>query len=67
MSDRFPDPPVRLDGLCVVCLDPRRTEKLPPLYRDQVANDPFCSNVCARAYYGVPEPAKAPRPVTKGW
>ncbi len=53
------DPAPRADGRCVVCEKPRRipstpvTRKLRNAPRDPYAGDPFCSAVCARAYFGV--------------
>jgi hypothetical protein len=51
------DPPVPKDGTCVVCGGQRRTEKVKLLYREAMRDDPFCSNVCARSWYGVPLPS----------
>jgi hypothetical protein len=50
------DPPLRPDGLCVVCLEPRLARKLKPVYQGPAEADPFCSNVCARAWYGISLP-----------
>jgi hypothetical protein len=55
------DPPIRADGLCVVCLEPRLRRKLKPVYQGAAEQDPFCSNVCARDWYGIPLPAAAPK------
>jgi hypothetical protein len=65
-SDVFTDPPLRADGLCAVCLEPRLTRKLKPVYQGEAAKDPFCSNVCAREWYGIPLPSAA-RPAPRGY
>ena len=52
MTSRSPEPKVRKDGTCHVCRKPIETRPrpgVPPL----LYVDPFCSSVCARAYYDV--------------
>jgi len=52
MSHPSPEPKVRKDGTCAVCRKPIETRPrpgVPPL----LYVDPFCSSVCARAYYDV--------------
>lgn len=46
------DPPVREDGLCVVCLSERRPNRSAKYGRDEAERDPFCSTVCCRAWHG---------------
>lgn len=52
------DPPVRTDGRCHVCLGPR---KIKPKQRHglEAQLDPFCSNVCCRAYHANPLPNRS--------
>lgn len=50
----IPDPPVRADGRCYVCLKPRDPERSRKYAGDVATLDPFCSNVCARAFHGQP-------------
>lgn len=47
------EPAVRQDGRCVVCdklIDTTPRPGVPPL----LYVDPFCSSLCAKAYYDVP-------------
>lgn len=53
------DPPARPDGLCVVCLQPRRPERSRRYARDIAEREPFCSTDCARAWHTNPLPAKS--------
>lgn len=54
------DPPIRSDERCAQC-GGRRLARLPKVITqrsraellDNLAKDPFCSAVCARAYYGI--------------
>ena len=48
------DPPVRLDGLCHVCLKPRPVPK-GVWARDAAEVDPFCSSTWARSFHGQPD------------
>ena len=52
-----PDPSVRDDGRCVVCLGPRKAKL--GNYSDPT-EDPFCSTGCCRTYHGVELPATNP-------
>lgn len=61
MSEPRKPPRVRRDGRCYVCKGPRT---LPKTRQKGVLDlvyltDPFCSNACARAYYGNPIPSFA--------
>lgn len=47
-SWKRPNPPVRRDGLCYIC----KSVRSPQAVKDK---DPFCSNVCCRDYFGVPQ------------
>jgi hypothetical protein len=52
----IPDPPVRRDGCCAVCGDPKvkgDPGSHRPAHLERIANDPFCSAVCAGIYHGV--------------
>lgn len=51
------DPPVREDGLCVVCLRDRRPDRSRRYAGDIAKFDPFCSNLCARAWFENPIPS----------
>jgi len=46
-------PEVRQDGLCVVCLKPRKCDRSVKYGGSNAEADPFCSTVCARTYYGT--------------
>lgn len=72
-------PPVRPDGRCTTCLGPRGTIPKTLLKRTartlavQLANDPFCSTECARAWYGTTLPVlvgnrsgSTPQPIRHG-
>jgi hypothetical protein len=51
-----PDPPVRPDGRCALCEEPKPTANAPSLRANhlaQLAADPFCSAICARTYHRV--------------
>ena len=51
-----PDPPVRPDGRCAVCGEPKLTANPGshrPAHLERLAGDPFCSAVCAGAFHGV--------------
>lgn len=50
-----PDPKPRKDGLCVVCLRPRRVPR-GVWAREAAELDSFCSNTCCRAYHNCPLP-----------
>ena len=50
------DPPVRDDGLCSVCLKPRRPERSRKYARLIAEMDPFCSSTCSREWHGNPLP-----------
>ena len=47
------DPPVPADGTCYVCHRPRKPERSRRYAGPTALTDPFCSNTCARAYYGT--------------
>lgn len=55
-----PDPPVRADGRCVVCLGPRGVlpknaiSRAPAQVKLELETDPFCSSTCARDWHGNP-------------
>lgn len=51
-----PDPPVRTDGLCIVCLKPRHPERSKKYGGDVAELDPFRKTECARSYFGCPLP-----------
>lgn len=53
------EPPVRPDGLCAVCLAPRRPERSRRYAGIQAEFDPFCSSTCARHWHGNPLPEKS--------
>jgi hypothetical protein len=56
-----PNPPVRADGRCYVCKKPRRDPvkgTLIPQLAQMLAEDPFCTEACAKTFHG--------QPVTKG-
>lgn len=64
-----PDPPVREDGRCVVCLGKRGrlpkvvTQRAKAILQRELALDPFCSTVCARKWHLTEikgQPDKAP-------
>ena len=46
------EPPVRPDGRCVQCGGERNLDKLAPLYRKALEEDPFCSATCCRSSPG---------------
>ena len=48
------DPPVRADGLCAECEGPRNTKASWKYAGVSAELDPFCSNKCARAWWGYP-------------
>lgn len=50
------DPPVREDGKCVVCLKDRKPERSKRYAGITAELDPFCSNICARAWHENPIP-----------
>jgi hypothetical protein len=60
----LPDPPVREDGSCFVCGQPRVRRGVKALYAAAAANDPFCSTACARAWHGCTIPSGVARRVT---
>ena len=47
------DPPVRKDGLCVVCKKPRDPAASGKYGGAAAALDPFCSTACCREYWGT--------------
>jgi len=53
------DPPVRDDGLCHVCLKPRRPERSKRYGGAAAEMDSFCSTECARAYHENPLPTRS--------
>ena len=61
-----PDPPVRKDGLCAQCKGPRNPERSRLYGKHHAEFDPFCSNLCARAFHGNPLPQQSfgPTPLT---
>jgi len=53
----LPDPPVREDGRCVVCLKPRRLTKQARKYAGVWLDlDPFCASKCCRKWHGCELP-----------
>ena len=51
------DPPVRPDGRCAHCGEPRMVPRHHSSINPAVYElDPFCSGPCARAYHGNPLP-----------
>lgn len=47
------DPLVRSDGLCAICLKPRKvTEQARKYAGPQLDLDPYCSSACARRWHG---------------
>jgi hypothetical protein len=50
------DPAVREDGLCFICLKPRRPERSKKYARAIAERDPFCSSTCARTWHENPIP-----------
>ena len=56
---RLIDPPVRPDGNCVICRKPRKPERSRKYAGATAQLDPFCSNTCARAWYGNPIPERS--------
>lgn len=55
-----PEPPARLDGLCIVCLKPRKLPTTRYIDRAVYEAEPFCSSKCARRYFGTELPPAAP-------
>lgn len=53
------DPPVRPDGCCAVCGEPRKPERSRRYAGVTAELDPFCSNSCARAWHANPIPTKS--------
>lgn len=51
------DPPVRGDGLCVVCEKPRKPERSRQYGGIEAERDPFCSVTCCREWHKNPVPA----------
>lgn len=58
------DPPVRKDGRCWDCQEPRRPERSRKYGKAAAELDPFCSVECARRYHGtsLPENMASGRP-----
>jgi hypothetical protein len=54
-----PDPPVPADGSCYVCGKPRHPERSKRYAPGIAALDPFCSNMCCRAYHMNPVPDRS--------
>ena len=52
------EPAVRPDGRCVECGKQRKLPKS-RLHREAAEKDPFCSSLCARAFYGNPLPDRS--------
>lgn len=50
-----PDSPIPPDGSCAVCGQPRQPERSRKYAGAEAELDPFCSNMCARVYYGQPD------------
>lgn len=51
------DPPVREDGLCLVCLGARHPERSARYAKGIAELDAFCSSTCSRAWHGTSLPA----------
>lgn len=51
-----PDPPIRKDGLCVVCWKPRKPERSAKYGQGEADLDPFCSSPCCRVWHGTTLP-----------
>lgn len=54
-SGVIPEPEVRPDGLCTVCLKPRQPVRSRKYAGLEAERDPFCSNTCARRYFRQPD------------
>jgi hypothetical protein len=50
-----PDPPVRKDGRCSQCGQPRHPQRSRKYGQAAAELDPFCSSSCAKAWHGVPD------------
>jgi hypothetical protein len=53
------DPEPNADGTCIVCRKPRNPERSRAYAGITATLDPFCSNPCARTWYGNPLPTSA--------
>jgi hypothetical protein len=49
----IPDPPIRKDSTCAVCLAPRKPERSKRYARDAAERDAFCSTNCCRKFHGT--------------
>jgi len=53
------DPPIRTNGGCAKCGQPRHPERSRRYAKHAADLDPFCSNICAREWWNNPMPTSS--------